>query len=156
MFPRLPEALDQSVPDRESRLQRDLLRRDRGDERLVGLRRQRRPEAGQGHHEPRQNGVVLRPRVERVELKLGAEQLPDDVSRRLVQRLDLDTAGSSLDPHLAPADDAVQPALVPEVRAVGPEGAKALGRELEVVRLGKGEQRHRARLAAAPSPAGAA
>ena len=47
------------------------------------------------------------------------------------------------DPHLAPADDAVQRAVVPEVREVGAEHAEALGRELEVVRLRKAQQQRR-------------
>jgi hypothetical protein len=39
------------------------------------------------------------------------------------------------DPQLAPVDDAVQRALVPEVRRVAPEGAEPLRREDEVVGL---------------------
>jgi hypothetical protein len=39
------------------------------------------------------------------------------------------------DPVLAPVDDAVQPALVPEVRRVASERAEPLRREDEVVRL---------------------
>ena len=72
---------------------------------------------------------------------------------RCVERLDVDAAGRRLDPHLAAADDAVQAALVPEVREVGPEGAEALGRDVEVVRLGKLERRHRGNVAAAPRAA---
>jgi hypothetical protein len=39
------------------------------------------------------------------------------------------------DAQLAPVDDAVQRALVPEVRRVAPEDAEPLRREDEVVRL---------------------
>jgi hypothetical protein len=44
-----------------------------------------------------------------------------------------------VDPHLAPADDAVQAAVVPEVDRVAPENAEPLGREGEVVRLRDGK-----------------
>ena len=53
----------------------------------------------------------------------------------------MDTAGSRLDPHLAAADHAVQAPLPPEVRAVDAEGANALRRDVEAVRLGDCEQR---------------
>ena len=52
-----------------------------------------------------------------------------------VERLDVDAAGRRLDPDLPAADDAVQPAFVPEVREVDAERAEALGGEREVVRL---------------------
>jgi hypothetical protein len=49
-------------------------------------------------------------------------------------RLVVRVAGAR-DPQLAPVDDAVQRALVPEVRRVAPEDAEPLRRQLEVVRL---------------------
>ena len=67
-----------------------------------------------------------------------------------VERLDVDAAGRRLDPHLAPADDAMEPALVPEVRAVEPERAEALRREREVERLRDGEERQGRTLAPGP------
>ena len=48
---------------------------------------------------------------------------------------------AGLDPHLAPVDDAMQAALVPEVRQVGAERAEPLGRESKE-RLGKADERH--------------
>ena len=45
-------------------------------------------------------------------------------------------SGRRLEPHLPAADDAIQGAVVPEVRPVRAERAKALGRELEAVRVG--------------------
>ena len=59
-----------------------------------------------------------------------------------VQGFDVDAARCRLDPHLATADDAVEPTLVPEVGEIGPEDAEAVGRQLEVERLGQGEERH--------------
>jgi len=58
------------------------------------------------------------------------------VSRDLrVERRDVDAARRRLDPDFASADGAKQPALMPEVRPIDAEGAEALGREREVVRL---------------------
>ena len=64
--------------------------------------------------------------------------------RHGVERLDVDTAGPRHDPHLAPVDRAVQLVADEPVRQIGAEGAEAAGRELEVVRLRKAQQRHRA------------
>ena len=87
-------------------------------------------------HELAEHRLRRRPRrVNGVEVELEAEQLLDDGRGLGVERLDVDAAGRRLDPHLARADDAVQPALVPEVREVDAERAEALGREREVVRL---------------------
>src|SRR5207248_6111793 len=71
-----------------------------------------------------------------------AEQLADDRLDPRVERLDAHAAVRRFDPHLAPVDDAVQPALLPQVREVGPERAVALRGELEVVRLRQGEESH--------------
>src|SRR6266550_3660853 len=44
------------------------------------------------------------------------------------------------DSDLAPADDAVDAALVPEVREIRPEGSEPFSRELEVVRIRQREK----------------
>jgi hypothetical protein len=66
----------------------------------------------------------------------------DDGAGEVVERLDVDAARRCLDPDLAAVDDAVQAALVPDVREVDAERAEALGRVLEVVRLGHGQKGH--------------
>ena len=136
------EALDQPVADREGCVQRDLLRGDRGDERLERVGRERGPEAGQRLRQAPQHRVAARPRVERLQVELGAEQLANDRPSLCVEWLDPHAAAGRLDPHLPPADHSVQRAVGPEVGEVGPEGAEALGRELEVEWLGKAEQAH--------------
>jgi hypothetical protein len=55
-------------------------------------------------------------------------------------RLDPNAAGRRFDTHLAGGDDAVQTAVMPQVRAVGAVGAEALGRGVEVVRLRESEE----------------
>jgi hypothetical protein len=52
-----------------------------------------------------------------------------------VARANDDPARGPLDAHLAPADDAMDGALVPEVGEIRPERSVALGGELEVERL---------------------
>ena len=106
-----------------------------------GLSGGRRPRSGRTTLG--EDRVVLRERVERLELEGKPEQRANDGLGRLVERLDVDAAGRGLDPDLAPADDAMDSALVPEVREVGPERAVARGREREVVRLGDCDGRQR-------------
>jgi hypothetical protein len=86
--------------------------------------------------------------VERLKVELQAQQLPDDRFDRLVERLDLHPASSRRDSHLAPVDDAVQAAVVPDVRAVDAPEREAVERELEVVRGRHRDESHGARLAA--------
>ena len=57
-------------------------------------------------------------------------------------------AGGRRDPDLAPVDDAVQAAVVPDVRAVDAPEREAVERELEVVRLRNREQTHAAEASA--------
>ena len=96
--------------------------------------------------------MLAREALERGEVELETEQLADDACDLVVQRLDADAAGRRLDPYLPSADDAVQPALVPEVGEVGAEAAEALRREGEVVRLGDRQERHgRAQVSSARS-----
>jgi hypothetical protein len=130
-----PEALDQPVADRERGEERDLLGGDRGDERLERVRGERRAEAGEPVGQAAQHRVVPRPGVEGAELEGRPEQRERHRPRLVVERLDLGPAGRGLDPHLTRADDAVEGAVDPEVREVGPERAEALGRQLEVERL---------------------
>ena len=69
----------------------------------------------------------------------------DDRLGLRVERLDVHAAGRRLDPHLPPADDAVEPALVPDVREVDPEGAEARGRQLERERRVDAQEGHSGR-----------
>jgi len=66
---------------------------------------------------------------------LSVDELKIDQS--FVQAMATDASARAIQPdrELAPLHDAVQPALVPEVRAVHAEGAEALGGHLEVERL---------------------
>ena len=57
-----PEALDEAPADRRGRAQRDLLRRDRDDERLERLRVQGRPEAGKRARHRAEDADPDRPR----------------------------------------------------------------------------------------------
>src|SRR5512133_2516376 len=65
------EALDHPVPNREGREQRDLLRADGADDRLVRVWRERWPEPGEPRHQLAENLVAFGPGVERVELEAG-------------------------------------------------------------------------------------
>ena len=94
------------------------------------------------------DGRVGRPAVERVEVERQTEEPGHLRLDRRVERLDEDAARRRLDPHLPPADHAVEPALVPEVRDVRAERAEPLGRDLEVVRLRDRKERHRVIMAA--------
>ncbi len=77
-----------------------------------------------------------------VEVEREPEEPLDHRPGQVVERLDVDPArGGRSD--LAPADSAVESAVEPEVREVGPEHPEALGRELEVVRLRKAQQQRR-------------
>src|SRR5215213_10696833 len=104
-----------------------------------GVGRERRAEPAEAPREFPQDGVAAGPSVERPELELEPEQLFDDRPRLGVERLDGDAARGRSDAHLAAADDTMDAAVVPQVREIGPEGAEALGRTLEVVRLGHGQ-----------------
>ena len=83
-------------------------------------------------------------RVNAVEVVLETEQLLDHGPRLGVERLDLDASHRCSDPHLAPADDAEERALVNAVGEIGPEGMEAPGRAREVVGLRDGKQHGRA------------
>src|SRR5205085_1401369 len=117
-------------------------RRDRADDRLEGIRREGRPEAGELRHEAREHVVLGGELGERLEVELEPEELAGDRLDLRIERLDEDAARRRLDPYLPAGHDAVQTALVPQVRKIRPEGAEALGRDLEVVRLGKLKERH--------------
>jgi hypothetical protein len=134
---RLAERLNQTVPHGEGRVEGDLLRRDRGDERLVGIGRQRRTEASQWVEQRREHRFRRREGGEGIEV----EWLPEVTAHRFdevdVARPDEGPTRSPLHAHLAAADDALEAAFVPEVGEVEPERAVALGGELEVERLRK-------------------
>src|SRR6266516_1383202 len=150
-----PEALDHPVANREGREERDLLRRDGADDRLVRVWRERRPEPGEPRHELAQDLVALRPRVEGVELEVGADDGARDRLGLVVQRLHVDARGGAcrrrirgrpvhpggrllprgFDSDLAPADDAGDAALVPEVSEIRPEGSDPYDFELSTERF---------------------
>src|SRR5437868_5230671 len=138
----LAERGDQPVPDREGGEERDLLRADRRDEGLERVGSEWRTEPSERRNEPREHGLGGRERSEAVEIELEAEQLAHDGLGLGVERLDVDTAVGRRYPHLASVDDAVEAAVVPEVREIGPERAVPLGRERKVVRLRDAEERH--------------
>ena len=140
MLGRLAEALDQAAANRERGLERDLLGRDRGDERLERIGREGRAEAGEAARETGEDRVVGREGGEGGKVEARPEQGPHRRLDLAAPGIDVDAAGCSFDAHLAPADDPVQATLVPEIRAVDAEDAKALGGEREVVRRGQRQQ----------------
>ena len=97
------------------RLERDLLRGDRGDERLERVGLQRRPEARERRDESARASRPRRPGVEAVEIERQAEEAKRLPLDRGVVRLDVDSARRRLDPHLAAGEDAVQAVVAPEV-----------------------------------------
>ena len=131
----LAVTLDEPVADRHGREERDLLGRDRADEHLEGIRRERGPEAGEADDERRDRLLVCSPRREGDEVELEAEQLADDRLRLGIERLDVDAAVRRRDPQLPPADGAIERAVLPDRGPVEPEGAKPRGRQLEGERL---------------------
>ena len=142
--PRLPvpdaEALDQAGANREGGVERHLLRGDRGHEHLPAVRDEGRPVAGERLPQRREHGLGGGPGPEALEVEWRSEEPCHLAGDLVVVRLDPHAAGRRFDAHLAAGDDAVQPALVPQVRAVGAVRAEALGRGVEVVRLREGEE----------------
>src|SRR5262249_48842744 len=106
---------------------RDLLRGDRGDERLERVGGKRWPQARQSVYEPCEHGLGRGERGEGIEIELEPEELADDGLGVVVERLDVDVAVGGFDPHLAAADDGVQRAVLPEVGEIRPERAVTLG-----------------------------
>jgi hypothetical protein len=143
MLERLAECLGQPIPYGECGMERDLLGRDRGDERLERIRGERRAEATQTLGEAGEDGLRGREGVERVEIEERAQIAPHGLEEVGVVGVDPKSTRPRLDPHLPPGEDAVEGTLVPEVGQIGAEGAVALGRELEIERLRKrdGERR---------------
>src|SRR5690242_8686371 len=116
-------------------MERDLLRRDRGDERFEGIDRERRAKAreplrGRGEHL-----LALRECVERLQIEVEADQLAHDRLDLVVERLGVHPAGRVGDTYLASGDDAVEAAVVPDVRAVDAPECEAVERGVEVVGL---------------------
>ena len=130
---RLAVALDQAAADRECRVEADLLRRDRGDERLERVPDERWAKAREGSRGAGEDGIAE-----------GGGKLGEDgeIPLRPEQMLDLGPAcrlgphasRRGLEPYLAAADYAVQGAVVPEVRPVRSERGKR-SVELEAVRV---------------------
>src|SRR5262249_37551529 len=135
------EPLHHSVADGKSREERDLLRGDRTDDRLVGVGREGRPQAGESLYQRAQDLGLFCPDVDSPEVEAGPDHRPRDRFGLGVERRDVDAAGCGLDPELTPLDDPVYATLVPEVGEVRPERSEAFGRDIEVVRLRKWEKR---------------
>jgi hypothetical protein len=122
-------------------VERDLLRRDRGDERLERIGRERGPEACEADDERGDPLLSGCPGRERDEVELESEEPADDRLGLRVERLDLDgTAFRSGDPQLAAADRAIERAVLPDRRAVETERTEACRRQLEGERLRSREQ----------------
>ena len=89
------------------RLQRDLLRRDRDDERLECLRVHGRTEPRDRFDHPCESRIAGGPLAERVEVEREAEEKPDFRRGFLAPGLDRDATLRGRDPHLATRDDAM-------------------------------------------------
>ena len=136
------EPVDEAAAHRERRVQRDLLRGDRGHERLEGIRCERWAEARHASHRVRKNRIALRELVERRQVELEAEQLAYDRLDLVVERLDVHAALGRRDPDLAAVDDTMQTTVVPDVRAIDAPEREAVERPVEVVRLRYRQQAH--------------
>ena len=123
-------------------MQRDLLRRDRRDEALERLDRDRRPQPAKLGREIGQDGLGPGEGVERVEIELGAEQLPHSRAGLDVERVHVDAPVGAGDPDLTTVDRAPERCVLPEVRRVASPVAKTGRRELEVVRVGNAQESH--------------
>src|SRR5918999_5590029 len=131
----LAEGGDQPVADGEGRSEGDLLRGDRGDERLEGVGCERRTQAAQALDEAGENRLRGGERCEAVEVEQAAEVAAYGLGERRLSGLDPDARLGRSDPHLDSVEDSMEAALAPEVGGIGPEGAGALGGELPVERL---------------------
>lgn len=127
------ESFDEVRADRCRSAERDLLRRDRDDERLERLRVERRPESGKHVHDPPEYGIGRRPATEGGEVERQAEEMSDLHRRILAPRLDADAAGCRGDAHLLPADHSMESPVVQDIGSVGSEVAKPRSRDREVV-----------------------
>ena len=136
------EPVDEAAAHRECRVQRDLLRGDRGNERLERVGREGRAEARHESHRVGENGIALCKLMERRQVELEAEQLAHDGLDLVVQRLDAHAAFGRRDPDLASVDDTVQTTVVPDVRAIDAPEREAVERPLEVVRLRYRKETH--------------
>ena len=105
--------------------------RDRGRA-AAGIRQEARAER------PSVGSAASTPRSSRDRAGLRASSLRQARSRRRAARRRHHRAPR--EPDLAAGDDAVEPAVLPHVRPVGPVGAEALGGRGEVVRLWESEQ----------------
>ena len=70
---------------------------------LEGVGDERRPEAAEGRHHPREDRLGGREGRERVEIEGRAEIAAHVVDDRRVARLDADSSGRRLDPDFPPA-----------------------------------------------------
>ena len=120
MLGALAETLDHPAADGERREHRDLLGRDRADERFERIRRERRPEAGQLARQPREHGIRLREVVEGGKVERRPEQGEHDGRVAVREWLDQHASRRGLDPQLAPLvpPDAGRP------RATGSRGRR--------------------------------
>ena len=138
----LAEALDHAAADCERGEHGDLLRRDRSHEGLERVRREGRAEAGQLPRQPREDGIRLRELVERARSNGAPRRVRTTGSSPFASGSTETPPGAGSIRSSLPVHDAVQPAFVPQVGPVDAEGAEALGRDVEVVRLREWEERH--------------
>src|SRR4051812_27881125 len=112
------EALDEPAPNRERGVERHLLRGDRRYERFERIRRERRAKAGETMERLGEDGLTLGKTVELFQVELQTHELADDRLDVCVERLGVDSSSRRRDANLAAMDNAVQSALVPDVRAI--------------------------------------
>jgi hypothetical protein len=133
-------ALDEAAADRRRRLERHLLRRDRGDERLERIRLQGRPESRERGDEPGERLVRGHPPRQAVEIERGAEKVEHFRFDRRIVRTDVDASRGGLDPYFPIAEDTMDPAVAPERRPVEAVDLEPRRREPEVVRLRQADE----------------
>ena len=125
-------------------MERHLLRRDRRDESLERIDRERRAQPAESVDEAREHRLGRSKSVERVEIELGAEQLANDAADLVVEGLDRHTAVRRPDADGDAVHGPPQRPVLPEVRQVLPPVPVTGGRQLEVVRLGELQHGHEA------------
>ena len=89
---------------------------------------------------PREHGLGRGERVERIEIELGAEQLPHGRADLRVERIDVDASVRLRDPNLATSDRSPECVVLPQVRRIASPAAKPHRGQLEVVRLGEAQE----------------
>jgi hypothetical protein len=129
------ETFDEAAAHRKGCVERHLLRGDRRDECLEGVRRERWAVARQAAHCSREHRISLCELDERRKVEVETQQPAHDRLDRVVERFDVDSARRGSDAHLAAVDHAVEPALEPHIRAVDAPEGEAVEGAFEVVGL---------------------